>query len=58
MNLRAAICRSDRYDPIFDRVFDKYSRHRGFVIDPAPVVEHISVGDRQRRRLWVAIQFV
>ena len=36
-NLRAAICRPDRYDPIFNRVFDEYSIHRGFVIDPALV---------------------
>ena len=36
-NLRAAISRPDRYDPIFNRVFDEYSLHRGFVIDPAPV---------------------
>jgi transposase len=35
-NLRAAICKADRYDPIFNRVFEEYSRHRGFVIDPAP----------------------
>lgn len=35
-NLRAAIAKADRYDPIFSRVFEDYSRHRGFVIDPAP----------------------
>lgn len=35
-NLKAAICRADRYDPIFNRTFGEYSRHRGFVIDPAP----------------------
>lgn len=35
-NLRAAIAKADRYDPIFSRVFEEYSRHRGFVIDPAP----------------------
>jgi len=35
-NLRAAICKADRYDPIFNRVFEEYGRHRGFVIDPAP----------------------
>lgn len=35
-NLRAAITKADRYDPIFSRVFEEYSRHRGFVIDPAP----------------------
>ena len=37
-NLRAAICKADRYDPIFNRIFEEYSRHRGFVIDPAPPV--------------------
>ena len=37
-NLRAAVCKADRYDPIFSRVFEEYSRHRGFVIDPAPPV--------------------
>ena len=35
-NLRAAISKAERYDPIFSRVFEEYSRHRGFVIDPAP----------------------
>jgi hypothetical protein len=35
-NLRAAICKPDRYDPIFNRTFEEYGRHRGFVIDPAP----------------------
>lgn len=36
-NLRAAITKADRYDPIFQRTFEEYARHRGFVIDPAPV---------------------
>lgn len=36
-NLRAAITKADRYDPIFQRTFDEYARHRGFIIDPAPV---------------------
>jgi transposase len=35
-NLRAAIAKADRYDPVFARVFDEYSQYRGFVIDPAP----------------------
>lgn len=35
-NLRAAVTRADRYDPIFQRTFEEYARHRGFVIDPAP----------------------
>jgi transposase len=38
-NLRAAITKADRYDPIFQRTFEEYARHRGFVIDPAPVRE-------------------
>jgi transposase len=37
-NLRAAITKADRYDPIFNRTFEEYSRHRGFVIDPTPPV--------------------
>ena len=37
-NMRTAICKADRYDPIFNRVMEEYSRHRGFVIDPAPPV--------------------
>ena len=35
-NLRAAIAKADRYDPVFARVFEEYSQSRGFVIDPAP----------------------
>jgi hypothetical protein len=34
-NLRAAVTKSDRYDPIFQRTFAEYARHRGFVIDAA-----------------------
>lgn len=34
-NLKAAITKADRYDPIFQRVFEEYARHRGFVIDAA-----------------------
>ena len=36
-NLKAAITKADRYDPIFQRTFDEYARYRDFVIDPAPV---------------------
>lgn len=36
-NLRAAITKADRYDPIVQRTFEEYARYRGFVIDPAPV---------------------
>jgi hypothetical protein len=38
-NLKAAVTKADRYDPIFGRVFDEYAKHRGFVIDSA-VVRH------------------
>lgn len=36
-NARAAITKPDRYDPIAQRTFEEYARHRGFVIDPTPV---------------------
>jgi transposase len=32
-NLKAAVTKADRYDPIFQRTFENYARHRGFVID-------------------------
>jgi transposase len=35
-NLRAAVVKSDRYAPVFNRTFLEYSEHRGFIIDPAP----------------------
>jgi transposase len=34
-NLKAAITKADRYDPIFQRVFAEYAQARGFVIDAA-----------------------
>ena len=34
-NLKAAVTKADRYDPVFQRTFDEYARHRGFVIDAA-----------------------
>lgn len=36
-NMRTAVTKADRYDPIFQRTFDEYAAYRGFVIDPAPV---------------------
>jgi transposase len=38
-NLRAAVAKADRYDPIFQRTFEEYGAHRGFVIDAA-IVRH------------------
>jgi hypothetical protein len=36
-NLRAAVVKPHRYDPIFQRTFEEYARYRGFVIDAALV---------------------
>ncbi len=34
-NLKAAIVKAERYEPVFQRTFAEYADHRGFVIDPA-----------------------
>jgi len=34
-NLKAAVTKADRYDPIFSRTFAEYAHWRGFVIDAA-----------------------
>jgi transposase len=34
-NLKAAVTKPDRYDPSFQRTFEQYAQHRGFVIDAA-----------------------
>lgn len=34
-NMKAAVTKADRYDPVFQRTFEEYARHRGFVIDAA-----------------------
>lgn len=34
-NLKAAVTKPDRYDPTFQRTFEEYAAHRGFVIDAA-----------------------
>jgi transposase len=38
-NLKAAVTKADRYQSIFQRTFEEYAAHRGFVIDAA-VVRH------------------
>ncbi len=38
-NMKAAVVKADRYEPVFNRTFQEYSQHRGFIIDPA-VVRH------------------
>jgi transposase len=32
-NLKPSVAKADRYDPVFQRTFDEYARHRGFIID-------------------------
>ena len=34
-NMKTAVVKSDRYEPIFQRSTEQYAEHRGFVIDPA-----------------------
>lgn len=34
-NMKAAVIKADRYEPIFQRTFSEYSNHRGFKIDAA-----------------------
>jgi transposase len=34
-NLKAAVTKPDRYDPVFQRTFAEYARWRGFVVDAA-----------------------
>ncbi len=34
-NLKAAVTKADRYDPVFHRTFNKYAKHHDFVIDAA-----------------------
>lgn len=36
-NLKAAVTKADRYDPVFQRTFEEYAHYRGFVIDAATV---------------------
>jgi hypothetical protein len=36
-NMKVAVVKADRYEPVFNRTFQEYSQHRGFIIDPAPV---------------------
>ena len=36
-NMRTAVTKADRYEPVFQRTFDEYAAYRGFIIDAAPV---------------------
>ena len=36
-NMKTAVTKADRYDPIFGRTMEEYAKYRGFVIDAAPV---------------------
>lgn len=35
-NLKAAVTKADRYEPVFERTFEEYAAYRCFTIDPAP----------------------
>ena len=32
-NMKVAVLKADRYEPVFNRTFQDYSQHRGFIID-------------------------
>jgi len=34
-NMKAAVVKADRFEPQFNRAFERYARHRGFIIDAA-----------------------
>lgn len=34
-NMKAAVVKSSRYEPVFNRTFMEYSQYQGFIIDPA-----------------------
>lgn len=34
-NMKAAVVKSNRYEPVFNRTFLEYSQYQGFIIDPA-----------------------
>ena len=36
-NLKAAVVKADRYEPVFNRSFEAYAQHRGFTIDATRV---------------------
>ena len=38
-NMKVAVVKADRYEPVFNRTFQDYSQHRGFIID-STVVRH------------------
>jgi hypothetical protein len=52
-NLKAAVTKADRYDPVFERTFEEYAVYRGFVIDPA--VPRMPTGKPQVER---GVQYV
>jgi hypothetical protein len=57
-NLRAAITKADRYDPIFQRTMEEYARHRGFLIDPAPVRMPMGTPHVERGVPYISVRFL
>lgn len=56
-NLRAAVVRADRYEPVFQRTFNDYANHRGFVIDPAVVASPTQKATVERQVSYVRDSF-
>ncbi len=56
-NLRAAVVKSDRYAPLFNRTFLEYSEHRGFIIDPAVAGMPTGKPDVKRQAPYVRQDF-
>ena len=52
-NMKAAVAKADRYEPVFQRTFDLYAHYRGFVIDAAVVRS-----PKQKPQVERQIQFV
>jgi hypothetical protein len=52
-NLKAAVIKADRYDPIFNRTFEEYAAYRGFCIDATR-----SVSPKDKPKVERQVQFV
>jgi hypothetical protein len=68
-NLKPAVVKADRYDPVFQRTFEEYASYRGFVIDATrggdpkgkPIVERVVPYVREnffRGEQWLGIDHV
>ncbi len=56
-NMKAAVIKSDRYEPVFNRTFQEYSLFRGFIIDPAPAAHPEAKGCVENQVKYVRDNF-